>query len=265
MLNNEALPVGDANIGITCVVCHDPHQKTAHGAQLRNPVASTNDYFLSTSDVFTNKYDASINVCAQCHNHRGALWTSSSRPPHHSPQYNFLLGTVGELLGGPSTGDPAAHAFLEKQCVTCHMQTEAPPDESHPGVAGHKFKVETFDTCLNCHPFPEELVDFTDSVVSSRIQQVKSSLDQWGTTKSPEPLRTKYGARAWEYTNPGELSGAGPAPTSNEQNLVPEAIKKARFNLYLVQYDGSGGVHNPLYALKLLDTADAWVRLELNK
>jgi hypothetical protein len=265
LLKNDPLPEGDANVGITCVVCHDPHRPTAHAAQLRNPVTSTNDYFLATSDAFANKYDPAVNICAQCHNHRGASWTSSSRPPHHSPQYNVLLGTIGELSAGPSTGAPAAHAFLEKQCVTCHMQTQAPPDESHPGVAGHKFKVETFDTCLACHPLPELLVDFTASVISTRIQQVKSELDLWGTTKAPEPLRTKYGARAWEYTNAGELSGPGPAPTAAEQGQVPDAIKKARFNLYLVLYDGSHGVHNGPYTINLLEAARSWVQQELNK
>jgi hypothetical protein len=46
------LPEGDANVGITRAVCHDPHEKTAHGAT-RNLSLPTNDYF-TTSDVFTN-------------------------------------------------------------------------------------------------------------------------------------------------------------------------------------------------------------------
>jgi hypothetical protein len=125
----------------------------------------------------------------------------------------MLLGTVGELDTGTSTGAPAAHAFLEEQCVSCHMQTKAAMDDSHPGVTGHKFRVETFDLCLACHPFPELFVDFTRSAISARLQEVKTALDLWGATKSPEALRTKYGSRAWEYTNPGELSGTGPAPS----------------------------------------------------
>ena len=57
------------------------------------------------------------------------------------------------------------------------------------------------------------------------------------------------GRRAWEYTMPGALSPGGPGPNAAEQTLIPDNIKKARFNLYLVLYDGSFGVHNPDYIL----------------
>ena len=265
MIKHEPLPVGDANVAITCAVCHDPHQTNANPAQVRNPLYSTKDYFLSTSDVFTNKYDPGVNLCAQCHNHRGATWQGTSRPPHHSPQYNMLLGTVGELESGVAPNDPAAHAFLSKQCVTCHMQTEEYVSEAQPEVTGHSFAVETFDTCSGCHPQPEQLVEFTQESVSLRIEEVKEALDLWGTTKAPEALRVKYGKIAWEYTTIGGLSSGGPGPSSSEQALIPDNIKKARFDLYLVLHDGSFGVHNGPYAIKLLDTAMEWVRAELDQ
>jgi hypothetical protein len=255
---------GDANVGITCVVCHDPHATNANPAQLRYPLASTNDYFLSTSDVFTNKYNPNINVCAQCHNHRGATWTSNSRPPHHSPQYNVLLGTVGEV-NNASERYSAAHSRLSKQCVTCHMQTEEYVSEAQPAITGHAFKVETFNACAQCHPFPELLVQFTMGSIGAQIQDVKGALDLWGTTKAPEPLRTKYGAMAWEYTTPGTLSSGTAGPSSSEQALIPANIRKARYNLYLVYHDGSFGVHNGPYAVTLLETALGWVQEELNK
>jgi hypothetical protein len=265
MLKHEPLPVGDANVGIVCVTCHDPHQTTGNPAQVRNPLYSTNDYFLTTSDVFTNKYDPNVNLCAQCHNHRGASWTSSSRPPHHSPQYNMLLGTVGVMADGSAPNSPAGHAYLEKQCVTCHMQTSPYVSEEQPAVTGHSFAVETFDACLQCHPYPEMLVDFTMEAVSDQVQQVKQALDSWALTKAPEALRTKYGKLAWEYTNIGELSVGGPGPSSSEQALIPDNIKKARFDLYLVVNDGSYGVHNGPFSITLLNTAMTWVQTELKK
>ena len=42
-------------------------------------------------------------------------------------------------------------------------------------------------------------------------------------------------------------------------------IRVNRFNLYLVLYDGSYGVHNAPFAVTLLDTAANWVEEELNK
>jgi hypothetical protein len=266
LINNKPLPVGDANMPIDCVVCHDPHRVTGNPAQLRNPVASTNDYFLTTSESFTNKYNPNVNICAQCHNHRGASYTSTSRAPHHSPQYNMLLGTVGVLASGVAPNQPGSHGrLIQKQCVGCHMQSEEYVSEAEPALTGHKFKVETFDSCYNCHPFPELLAVFTTMSVSNQVQQLKAALDLWATTKAPESLRTKYGARAWEYTTPGDLSPGGSGPSSSEQALIPANIQKARFNLYIVLYDGSFGVHNGPYTITLIETAMNWVQEELNK
>jgi Cytochrome c554 and c-prime len=276
------LAPGDANVPITCAICHDPHQvgtvtnslpQTVTNelvsprsvvlpiryAQLRNPLASTNDYSISPSGSLLAQYNPKINLCAQCHNRRGAAWTDTSRAPHHSPQYNMLLGTVGVLPSGVPPYAPAQHAFLTNQCVSCHMQS-TPFLNGQPAVSGHTFQVQSFALCQNCHPLPEALVQFTAQAISTQIQQVKASLDTWATTMAPEPLGSKYGTRAWEYTVPGALSSGGPGPNSSEQALIPDAIKKARFDLYIVLYDGSGGVHNGPFAIKLLNAARTFVQ-----
>jgi len=291
MINNEPVPQDDRNVGIVCVVCHDPHQNhvwtnvvtgIVYTNQLQQALSSTNDFYLTTSDNFTNKYNPNINVCAQCHNHRGASWTSTSRPPHHSPQYNMLLGTVGLLPDGVS-GGPAAHAgtyFLENergqlflvtnQCVTCHMQKEeyqhGPPEVA--ASTGHKFEVDTYGACAGCHGSggsAEGLTALVRTVVSNQIQEIKASLDDWGLTKAPDTLRTNYGVLSWEYTNPGDLSVGDSGPPAVMQSLIPTNIMKARFNLYLVQYDGSYGVHNGPYSFTLLDAARNWVQEEMSK
>lgn len=268
----------DANVGITCVVCHDPHQTHAWNNvltgkttvnQLRYPVASTNYYSLSTSAPFQNRYD--INVCAQCHNDRGAAWTSTSRPPHHSPQYNLMLGTVGiraDGTTGTTNAQPGTHGLrITNQCVSCHMQTAAYQSEAVPAITGHTFAMDSFKVCLPCHPSnPEYLMMLTqDFVIKPRISQLVADLNQWALTKAPPALSTNYGILSWEYTAPGELSAGVAGPTTAQQSLIPDNIKKARFNLYIVQYDGSFGIHNPHYSASLLDTARAWVQQELNK
>ena len=255
----------DANVGLVCVTCHDPHQVTPNPFQLRNPVSSTNDYFITTSGAFTNQYNANINICAQCHNHRGATWTTTSRPPHNSPQYNILLGTVGELASGTATYHPAAHGTdIPNQCVGCHMQTKDAAG-AQPAVTGHSFQVTSYNACIQCHPFPELLATFTTSVVASQIQEIKGDLDFWATTKSPAALQTKYGTLAWEYTTPGELSTGTAGPNTTEQAQIPDNIKKARYNLYLVLHDGSYGVHNGPFVSSLLDNAQTCVETEINK
>ena len=266
LIEGRPLPVGDANLGIMCINCHEPHNQTGNPHQLFSPLASTNDYFLATTDPFPGKYDPNINVCAQCHNHRGASWTSSSRPPHHSPQYNMLLGTVGVLSSGQAPHQPASHALLiTDQCVACHMQATNYVSESQPASTGHGFRVQGFDMCRTCHPLPEQLAQFAMGAISNQIQTIKAELDLWATTKAPDLLRHKYGTLSWEYTNPGELSTGSPGPSSTEQGMIPTNIQKARFNLYLVLHDGSFGVHNAIFSVTLLDTAQAWVEAELNQ
>lgn len=269
----------DANVGITCVVCHDPHANTAHPAQLRNPLVSSNDFFLTTSEGFAAKYDPAINVCAQCHNHRGASWTSSSRPPHHSPQYNMLLGSVGELeLGSLSATNrqPATHAWLERQCAGCHAQKTGGEGQAHGLMSDHSFRFKGYELCAGCHGSAENaerFAQFLATVVADRMAQVKAGLDRWANERAPTAIQ-KYGALAWEYDNAGQLSNPAGLPTlrgprsdadpaKDEQKYIPANIKKARFNLYLVLHDGSHGMHNGPHALKLLNAAHAWVWSEL--
>ncbi len=266
LLKREPLPVGDADVPIVCSVCHNPHLDSGNPVLLRNPLASTNDYFLTTSDNFTTKYNPQINICGQCHNHRGASWTDNGRSPHHSPQYNMLLGTVGELLSGARPSQPGTHALrIPDQCAGCHMQMTEAEGENPPSNTGHAFEVQSFDLCLNCHPLPEGLLVFTTNSIGNQIQKLKSDLDLWANTKAPSQLTNKYHERSWEYTIPGTLSAAGPGPNTAEQALIPVNIKKARFNLYLVFYDGSFGVHNAIFTTTLLDAAQTWIQIELGK
>jgi hypothetical protein len=259
--------------GIVCVGCHDPHRNTPAGHQLVSPLFSTNAYSLA---LFTNRagffaqYRSEVNLCGQCHNARGAQWTDTARAPHASPQYNLLVGAIGEFPSGSKATRPGAHALqIGNQCVGCHMATQPIAGEGHPGDSGHAFALTSFASCQSCHPSPELLYEFTTSAVAAQIQQVKAWLDYWATTKAPESLRSKYGVRAWEFTAPGELSNPpgviAAGPTAAEQALIPDAVKKARYNLYLVQGDGSLGVHNGPFTTDLLDAAESWIQTVVNR
>ena len=270
LVEGTPLPVGDANQPLGCPTCHQPHQLTGLPDQLRNPLFSTNDYYLTTTSIFTNNYDPTINLCGQCHNHRGASWTTSSAPPHTSPQYNILLGTVGELGSGSAQYDPGSHALLiTNQCVGCHMQSAPYVSSNQPAITGHSFAMNSYGVCAGCHGSAanaSNLVVFASGIITNQIQAVQVSLNQWALQKAPAILGTaQYGTRAWEFTTPGTLSPGGPGPAAAQQALIPVNIQKARFNLYLVLYDGSLGVHNPLYCLTLLDTAENWVEQELSQ
>lgn len=276
----------DYNVAITCAVCHDPHAQHAwtnelngvitftnsltgvgvvitnnalgpvYTNQLLGALASTNDFTLTTTDIFSNAYNPNINICAQCHNDRGAAWTDTSMSPHHSPQYNMLLGTAGQLVTGPTPGLPSTHSRLEMQCAECHMQTTT------NNFSGHTFAVASYQLCYNCHNNPAGLVEFVTNSVAGQIQQTVAYLDLWATNGAPAGLQ-QYGTLAWEYTSPGDLSPSGAGPNASGQALIPDDIKKARFDLYLVYHDGSFGVHNAPYDFQLLQAAETFVEGQL--
>jgi hypothetical protein len=123
---------------------------------------------------------------------------------------------------------------------------------------GHTFEVATYNLCFNCHSDPAGLVQFVSNDISNQVQQTKSLLDLWAANKAPAALQTN-GTVAWEYTTTGDLSPGGTGPNAAGQALIPDDIKKARFDLYLVLYDGSYGVHNGPYDIQLLQSAQNWV------
>jgi hypothetical protein len=260
-----------AHFPITCSVCHDPHL-SGPGQPVRNPLSSLENYSYVTSTNLTSfaaQYNPEIQLCAQCHNMRGARWQDTARAPHHSPQYNLLIGQGAFDLGATRV---TAHATdIPTQCAHCHSahaQDEAGADTTD--FLGHTFQVR-IEACVQCHINPDtagRAIEQRQQRTRDQIASVKSLLDQWATTRAPAELRDKYGALAWEYNVPGTLSNPNGdsslrGPTSAEQAAVPDPIKQARLNLYLVEYDGSFGVHNAQYATYLLNIASTNVTTEL--
>jgi hypothetical protein len=265
-----------ASLGISCAVCHDPMTASTNqfqSFQLRSPMSSMQpfSYDNSTNNTFDAQYDDTLNICARCHNMRGATWQDTSRPPHHSPQYNILIGKGGfeEATNAPPQSE---HGYIDIQCAQCHMHptTVTSPTPENPNYTGHTFEPR-MDACEVCHiteTAATAVMASTQTNLKQRIAVVKGLLDRWATTKASAALRGKYGSLAWEYSVVGELSDPTqslPGPTDREQADVPDGIKQARFNLYLVQHDGSFGVHNANYSKYLLQVAQDMVTAELGK
>lgn len=265
-------PTGQAasTTSVTCSVCHDAHKKTANGSMLRNPTHSLKpfSYSTSTNTSFAVQYDPEVNMCGQCHNMRGASWKDTGRPPHHSPQYNMLIGNGGVEDGTPPQ---SKHRDNLKQCAGCHTHPHPTenPSEENPVYTGHKFEPHLAN-CTECHAGNDAASKMakTQADVKARILEVQALLNQWGETKANDVLRAKYGKYTWEFSSPGQLSNptgssAIKAPTSAEQSVIPDGIKQARFNLYLVEHDASKGVHNAAYAMYLLQVAENRVKAAL--
>jgi PKD repeat protein len=307
--NALVLPAAEdaAEWSAACVTCHDPHSD-ANPAQLRNPTRSTNYYTMPTtadkrtgsklSDVyymsaaFANMYNPNIQICGQCHNSRGARWdgrsygfitngatitfgvqtnVSFSRPPHHSPQYNLLIGIVQDDYLNKTTNMSSPHAGLSStsgntnQCIACHVPNYAV--SSTTNVTGHTFELNVKGCALaGCHTSYSEdglhaKIEERQHNASNSIARIVSLLNQWaisnGTNTFGAANANKYKQNGWEFTTIGALATITNAgPSAADQVKLPDAIKQARFNLYMVLHDGSMGVHNVTYSDYLIRAAE---------
>jgi hypothetical protein len=155
------------------------------------------------------------------------------------------------------------------------------PDAASATTHSHAFTAG-YDVCLNCHD-GQAAQEFLTPYLSNQVATVIFALNRWAAIKAPALLVTN-GVVPWEYTTPGGLtwqtnsSGFVTAwsvdnpvnftgPNAAAQNVLTNypGIMKARFDLYLVVNDGSLGVHNPAFALGLLDSAESFIIQELNK
>jgi hypothetical protein len=279
------------NFGITCVSCHDPHAGD-WDYQLRNPVFSTNffTFFTGTATtnlyftnflgvittntypantVFASQYDPQLQVCAQCHNSRGARWQDTSRPPHHSPQYNILIGAVQTNYLNGTASMPGIYGLNTNGCAQCHVHKVVSPgtiSDTNPVMTGHTF-APSLQGMVDAGWYASTnaaaaAIARIQTATTNQITALVAALNNWGLTKAPAVLRTNYGALAWEYSaagalgNPsGSTNSIANGPPGSQQGLIPNPIKQARFNLYLVFHDQSLGVHNTNYAGFLLNDA----------
>jgi len=285
--------------------------------QLRNPMNSTNYYTFFTAtptavtvftnfagvvtrttnylaDAFTQQYDPKVQICAQCHNGRGARWdgigrtwngsnlvagtASWSRPPHPADQYDMLIGIIqpdylNTNSSGVATNYSAAHSgimnrspYNTNQCATCHMPIYT---SGGTNISGHTFALDVNGCALGgCHSSGVPNWQNTQTNTINSISNVVVLLNQWAVSNGPALFGTNYPnylQNAWEYTTPGALAGiTNGGPSTGDQPKLPNAIKQARFDVYMVQGDGSFGVHNPGYISFLLNDAKNKVTGQIN-
>lgn len=273
-----------AETPVACMVCHEVHGANTftnvingevYTRQLRNPLTSTNVFSYNTGTNFAANYNPAVSVCGQCHNARGASIGGTSRPPHYSPQYNVYLGIIG--VTGDTPAPQGAHRNNPNQCAGCHTHghESGTPSPNNPVYTGHAFRA-TIAACQVCHTnsvgtlSATNLLFTTQAEISGMISDTKNLLDLWATSKNTNAWAAKYEKRGWEFTTPGELSNPSGSPTivgptSAEQAQIPQGIKEARFNLYLVNRDKSRGIHNAPYVRHLLKVSQQKVQALLSQ
>jgi predicted CXXCH cytochrome family protein len=218
------------HFGVTCAVCHDPHDRT-NPAQLRLAI-----------DVPSEEQ----NLCMQCHNKRGTPDPTTFRGPH-SPEGPVLLGTGGwwppnlQLQPGQLVATHGSEAN-PRLCAGCHVNIYEIRDELTGQFTfrstGHTFEAipcvdaqgiptgsrqcnleaRSFATCTEgCHG-SEAVARTLVFVVRDRISSLAAALQSMEA-----------------FVPPAEYSDTDGRYTTAEG---------ARFNRQLAQFKGSE-IHNP--------------------
>jgi hypothetical protein len=245
-----------------CVVCHDGG---AFAEQIMNPEELERDFFVSIDcrachtgrgvevmDAGTVSIPTQENVqagtgalCLTCHNERRApnIDDEERSAPHYSSQAGVYTGTGGIRREGFNYGN-SPHATIENSCVACHMT------QAEEGFSSHTFGVEDVEAaCARCH-----------QNINTLNLEAKEDYDGDGTTKGfmdeTDGLLTMLAEQINESLEGGSFEGSGGkivfSDADGEVTAVPNEVYMAAYNFILVTQDGSLGIHNPTYAIQLL-------------
>ena len=231
---------------IGCPTCHDPHVGAAGGgnyAQLRDVSAEEVQYTgpgLEPGDPEVPRMQGygPAQTCAQCHHARrntsnvtGQIQNGYAHfGPHPSPQMDMFIGAGSYQITGYVYDGEHGHQGINDACVKCHMVRET---ELHGETVQHPF--HTWEpTVGNCEPCHIGIPDFDVNGVQTTVQ---SKLDE---------LAVLFGYADWH-----DLELNWDSQAAGVQVWEREAIYAGFF----VFEDGSMGIHNPDYALSLLQNA----------
>ncbi len=184
--------------------------------------------------------------CLFCHNERRApdITDENRSAPHYSSQAGVFTGTGGIRAEGFDYGSTTAHVNVDDTCVACHMT----PTEG--GWAGHTFRVDDIQAaCGSCH---QGIQDFNlqanadydgDGNTAGFMDEVEGLL-----VLLEEAINAELDGGTFQVGQ-GRIQFRG---ADDEEMAVEDEVYMAAYNYVLVVQDGSLGLHNPIYAVQLL-------------
>ena len=242
------------SIGITCAVCHDPHDATNPG-QLR--------FSVETPNVETN-------LCMKCHQKRAIPDEGTTSRGPHSPQGPLLLGEIGTVGWTPPNFGYNVNAIRgthgsernTRLCATCHVNSydiNDPDTGAHVfSATGHLFKPIP---CVDAQGVPTA----DDSCAITETDRNWTSCTGSGCHGDAIAARSAYDAATGRIADlVTELDAllllVPPTEFSNTDTLFTVA-EGADFNAGLGAITSSA-IHNPFLTEALLDASIDAVRDE---
>lgn len=234
-------------MAVTCAVCHNPHDATnAH--QIRTvadvPLVTANGESPVVREGGTGK------LCMQCHHARRGPEEQIAEGyahfgPHANPQADMISGKSAYHAVADVNfvwADPS-HLFVENSCRTCHVHEIPYGTLGDFAVTGHKFE-PTVEACARCHGSISDFDEITalddfdgDGTIEGVQGEVQGLLDL---------LEEALVANGLDTTGTSLLGALGDPLTSTFIQ------REAGYNWAFIHDDKSDGVHNPDYAIQLL-------------
>ena len=246
---------------INCITCHDPHSDENPG-QLRTVADVQLVTANGESPVITEGGVGKL--CMQCHHARRGPDSQVINGyaffgPHANPQADMMKGASAyHKVADPNFvwADPS-HLNVQNSCKTCHLQTQE--FGSGPGgaaVTGHTFMPKV-EACANCHG---PIADFDDIRAledfdgDGLVEGIQSEVDGL-----MEILKSAIIADGLDTTGVGFEGALGDTTRSTLRQ------REAGYNYVFVADDKSHGIHNPDYAVQLLQQSILYISGTLPK
>ena len=241
----------------TCDSCHD------WGNSNPSNVRKYGEVTLPNGKTFEAGKGA---LCISCHNSRKSTSDpkniSGQAAPHGAAQGDMLAGTNGsEFEGFKYSNSP--HTTIENACVTCHMAKSPGEGDKTALVGEHTYLVKdekgtvNLNACNTCHTKVQGFNrtaygDFDGNRKIQGIQTEVKGLLELIKQAVEERLDGGNGGQITEsHGKVVFLAKDGKTELKN----VPVPLYKAAYNYLFVENDGSFGIHNPVYAVQLLQTS----------
>ena len=187
-------------------------------------------------------------LCMSCHNARKVPTPGAEKlnAPHGAAVSGMLFGVGGWEVPGV-TYENSPHAANPDTCISCHMA------EDENGISRHTFAVDSAaDACGSCHDGLETvnrtaLGDYNGNGTIEGIQDEVKGL----TERVHNALVIALGENSYHESHGGfvfeDKDGNKIEPTETQY--------RAAWNIAAAEVEGSWGVHNPAYIVKLLQSS----------
>ncbi len=237
---------------VSCSTCHNPHSEE-NPFQLRTLADVTS--VVANSESQTIAIAGNGQLCVQCHHARRSADTQIETGydhfgPHESPQGDMLAGiSAYEGFDFEFSGKFTNHYVIENGCTTCHMNATPYPNAN----TGHTFEATT-SSCGKCHGTVSDFEDImanndfdgdgTTEGLQLEIDGLMDNLTSELVTAGLDTVGMDIVTALSETINDTTAAGE---PTTQAQML-----RTGGYNLAFVLGDGSRGIHNPEYAVQIL-------------